>query len=164
MKEEVLEEIAQDFDIEFIRRNVVDTIRDTVIKKSMIHGFGLFSTKTLFKGEILQIFDGQILTEKQYKTLISNISKDIGKYKNYFFMECNKLDYDTFLVRPFRTKYSYINHSLEPNVCISHHPLRLIVKVDINIGEEITIDYTKEQLKKEYLDSNENRFLFLAAD
>jgi hypothetical protein len=74
-------------------------------------------------------------------------------------MECNKLDLETYLVRPYRTKYSYINHSFSPNTVLKKYPLRLISLKKIHVGEEITLDYTQEELSQEYLSSKNKDYL-----
>ena len=74
-------------------------------------------------------------------------------------MEWNALSATTLLVRAFRTKYSYINHSKNPNVQVVHKPLRIEVIKKIKIGEEILIDYTKEPLRDSYLQKKGKEFL-----
>ena len=84
---------------------------------------------------------------------------DLREYQNYIFMEWNALSQDTLLVRAFRTKYSYINHSKTPNVAIKYNPIRIEVIQDIKNNEEILIDYSKEPLKQNYLQDQEKQFL-----
>lgn len=145
--------------IEFVRRVTLNTILDTVIKESEIHGFGLFSKNKIYVGTILCNLDGQVLLKSEYDNIESEISKNIRDYSNYFFMECNYLDDRKVLSRNMRTSYSYINHSRDPNVEIKYFPIRVVAIKEINKGEELTIDYRKEPLTKDYLIRKEKSFL-----
>lgn len=144
-------------DLEFVRNSVIDNIPFTEIHKSNIHGFGLFAKKDFKIGEIICILDGQIMNWDFYDKLCKKI--DLKEYQNYIFMEWNALSQNTLLVRAFRTKYSYINHSKTPNVAIKYNPIRIEVIQDIKKNEEIFIDYLKEPLKQNYLQDQEKQFL-----
>jgi len=146
--------------IEFVKYHTLDNIKDTEIKKSLIHGFGLFCTNIIQKGEVLAELDGQIINKEEYEKLMKSISPNIQKYKDYFFMECNIIDDETYLVRAFRTKYSYINHSKNANIKLLQNPLRLLAISQINKGEELTIDYSKEKLSEEYLKNETKQFIY----
>lgn len=74
-------------------------------------------------------------------------------------MEWNALNKHTLLVRPLRTKYSYINHSRTPNTEILYNPIRVVATKDINPQDELTLDYRKEALPKEYLDGHGKTYL-----
>ena len=76
-----------------------------------------------------------------------------GAFSPDLFMEWNALDTETLLIRPFRTKYSYINHSRSPNTMLARFPLRLTAIFDIDPGDELTIDYRREPLSDDYLRS-----------
>lgn len=145
-------------DLEFVRGTTIDTINNTVIKDSSLHGFGLFATDGIKTGQILYLFDGQIVSDDDYEKIESLLAEQMGPYKNYIFMECNHLASNTLLVRNFRTKYSYINHSRSPNVEINYHPMRLVSLKNIEVGEELTIDYRKE-LSSELLAKPRNQYL-----
>jgi len=71
------------------------------------------------KGTILGFLDGQVMPWAQYNEIMKNT--DLGYFNSYIFMEWNALDKNTLLVRAFRTKYSYINHSRKPNVAIKYN-------------------------------------------
>jgi SET domain-containing protein len=116
--------------------SVVDNICHSEIKKSKIHGNGLFATSNLKKNTILGILDGQIV-----------------EWKKEFYepFEWNALEKNVILVRPIRTKYSYINHSRNPNLALFKYPLRIITILDVHVNEELTIDYRKEPLPEDYL-------------
>ena len=144
-------------DLEFVRNSVIDNILFTEISKSNIHGFGLFAKKDFKIGEIICILDGQTMDWDFYDELCRKI--DLKEYQNYIFMEWNALSQDTLLVRAFRTKYSYINHSKTPNVALKYNPLRIETIRNIKNNEEILIDYSKEPLKQSYLQDQEKQFL-----
>lgn len=130
---------------------VVDNIPRTLIGRSALHGFGLFATEAIPAGTILCILDGQIIMWDSYnKTLAQS---PFGSYSGPLFLEWNALDTETLLVRPFRTKYSYINHSRCPNTVLRRFPLALIAALDLKRGDELTIDYRCEPLSESYLRS-----------
>lgn len=146
-------------DLDFVINNTIDNIKFSYITKSGIHGFGLFSKVDIHTNTILGKLDGQVIQWDKYDNIEKNISNDILKYKNYFFMEWNALDTKTLLVRPLRTKYSYINHSYSPNLKIEYNPIRIITLREIKKDEEFTLDYTKEPLKESYLDNHGKTYL-----
>ena len=146
-------------DLTFIKKVIVDTISFSHIAESPVHGFGLFADTDINRNTSLGFLDGQIISWDQYDHLSDFFKEKTGKYQNYFFMEWNAIDTKTLLVRPFRTKYSYINHSTKPNLEIKHNPMRLEAIKDIKSGEEYFIDYNKEPLKEEYINGHGKTFL-----
>ncbi|MEM3335623.1 MAG: SET domain-containing protein [Thermoplasmata archaeon] len=54
------------------------------------------------------------------------------------------------MVRPLRTKYSFINHSRTPNLEIDFATMEVKALRNIAKGEELTLDYRKECLSQEY--------------
>jgi len=119
---------------------VIDNIKATYIDVSQIHGKGLFSDKVIFAGEVLAELDGQ------------QVSWSLFKDKEQC-MEWNSIATDTLLVRPFRTKYSYINHSRTPNLkIIAGNPIKVVSKIKISPNEELTLDYRDEPLPKDYIE------------
>jgi len=147
-------------DYHFVKENTINNILQGYIAPSKIDGFGLFAKVDIDKGDILCIFDGQIISWDKYHQIEEKLSLYIHKpYDQYIFMEWNALDEQTLLVRPFRTKYSYINHSRKPNVKIEKHPLRLIAIEDISKDIEVTLDYRKEPLNYEYIKNHGSTYL-----
>lgn len=140
-----------------INDRIVDNIRNTYIDISSIHGFGLFAKKPIQAGAILCELDGQKMDWAHYEKLKKTIN--LGEYQDYIFMEWNALDTKTLLVRAFRTKYSYINHSKTPNVAIKYDPIRIEAARDIGEHDELTIDYSKEPLSEEYKNDKEKSFI-----
>jgi len=124
----------------------IDNIQNTEIKRSVIHGWGLFSLVNIDKDKVLCELDGQEVPYTIYE-------------KNEKSLEWNALEGDILLVRPYRTKYSFINHSRTPNAKIAYNPIRVLSIRNIIQGEEITIDYRKEALPKKYLQGHGKTYL-----
>lgn len=93
-----------------------------------------------------------------FDALVDRHSGALGASSDLF-MEWNALSEDTLLVRPFRTKYSFVNHSRTPNVRILHHPLRLVALRDVAEGEEFLLDYHEEPLRRGCLEGQGATYL-----
>lgn len=143
--------------VKSINERIVDNIKNTYIDISSIHGFGLFAKKPIQAGAILCELDGQKMDWSHYEKLRRTIN--LGEYQDYIFMEWNALSPKTLLVRAFRTKYSYINHSKTPNVEIKYNPIRIEAVKDISEYDELTIDYSREPLNEEYKADKEKSFI-----
>lgn len=141
--------------------NLIDNnIKHSEIKISSIDGYGLFSTERIQKEEVICELSGQIMSLEFYKKCVEALrSKLNAEFHDYLFMEWNALPNNMLLVRQFRTKYSYINHSRTPNLEIRYKDgaLHLVTLEEILVDEEFTLDYRKESLNEEYL--KKNRFL-----
>lgn len=148
-----------DEDINFVQENVVENIGFAHILPSPIHGFGLFATENILPGQILGTLDGQVIDWDKYDEIVKALKSNVGNLNNFIFMEWNALSTSTLLVRPFRTKYSYINHSYKPNLKIEYNPIRIVALKKIEKGEEYTLDYTKEPLREEYLNGHGKTYL-----
>jgi uncharacterized protein len=147
-------------ELSFVEKNVVDNIKNTSVGVSAIHGIGLFADSEILSGTSLGVLDGQKILWHQYNALRNLTKQDLGIYSAYFFMEWNVLDSETLLVRPFRTKYSYINHSRTPNLQLTKVlPLTIVTLRDIKYGDELTLDYRFEPLPDHYLDSHGKTYL-----
>jgi len=92
------------------------------VKKSKIHGMGLFAKKDIAKGEIIGKVEGM------------RTSRD-GPH--VLWMEDKKYGFKV------RCKLKYINHSAEPNACY-YDDLTVVTLRDIKKGEEITHYYGDE--------------------
>ncbi len=137
---------------------VIDNITVGRIGPSAVHGRGLFATDDLVEGQILGVLDGQVMDWDFYDELVAARNLD-RVLTEAFFMEWNALSPTTLLVRPFRTKYSFINHSRTPNLTLVPHPLRVVAKRAIKAGEELLLDYREEPLRKEYLEGHGSTYL-----
>lgn len=134
---------------------VLDTIPLGYIAPSPVHGNGLFARRDIPAGSILTILDGQIMSWSTYHKLRSSIDST----NPILFYEWNALERNTLLVRPFRTKYSFINHSRLPNLQIERFPLQVVAIRDIAHDEELFLDYRKEPLNEEYLNGHGRSYL-----
>jgi len=101
------------------------------IKKSDIHGIGMFSTKSISKGEIVFIHGGHIVT-KDKLFYSSTISSYLPIDDNFFIGAVNKKE----------EKYIelLVNHSCDPN-CGIRGEITFVALKNIISGEELTIDY-----------------------
>lgn len=136
---------------------VVDNISDTIIKESAVHGHGLWTEKQIAQGTTLGVLDGQVIPWALYNHLLAGRTDD--SLLETCFMEWNAISKDTLLVRGFRTKYSFINHSRQPNLILRENPLRVETLVDIPEGQELFLDYRKEDLSDEYLQGHGKTYL-----
>ncbi len=102
---------------------------DVVVRKSGIHGKGVFAARDFRKGEVVLKWDtSNELTEKELRTLPE-------KKKKYVIC----LDGRYVLMKPPET---YVNHSCDNNVIAKSH-CDVAIR-DIRKGEEITSDYSRE--------------------
>ena len=129
---------------------VLDTIQDTRIAPSPIHGYGLFSRCLMPAGRLLAQLDGQRVPWSLHRAL-------------ELCEEWNALSPDWLLVRPYKTKYGFINHSRQPNARLELQPsgdrLKLFTARAIAAGDEITLDYRNEPLPEDYLSAHGNSYL-----
>ena len=98
-----------------------------VVKKSKIHGKGVFAARNFKKGEVVNKWKPISLTEKE----VSKLSKKDEEYLSYL----GKRKYALM-----QSPEKYVNHSCEPNTKAkgkSDVAIRAIKK-----GEEITSDYS----------------------
>ena len=135
---------------------VINNISQGEIKKSNIHGYGLFAKNEIFADIVLASLDGQLVPWNVYTKLI-DMKKDATN-------EWNALTENLLLVRPFRTKYSFINHSRDPNCEIRYvmsepDTLLIVSKRFIKMGEELTLDYRLEPLNPEYVSGHGSTYL-----
>lgn len=133
--------------------HVIDNIINTEIKESPLNGYGLFATNKIMKDQVLCILDGQYLNYSFVKKVMEKLenneeAQNAVKFKE---LEWNQINNDLLLVRNYPTKYRFINHYRIPNLRILKNPLRVIALEDINIGEELLLDYREEELGDEYL-------------
>lgn len=157
MESNKLEDITKE--INFIENNYIDNISFSYIDDSTIHGKGLFASQKISEGTILGFLDGQFMSWDQWEKIRDNIKSSMGKYEKYILMEYNQIDPNTLLVRPFRTKYSLINHSKNPNVKILKNPHRIVAIKNINKDDEYTIDYNEEPMKAGKTESDKKDYL-----
>jgi len=85
----------------------VDNIKNTEIKKSKQHWFWLFATSNIEKNTFLCEISWQILSNEEYLVFLQEYHKE----NKHFFVEKISILNDKILAIPFRTKFSFINHS-----------------------------------------------------
>ena len=101
------------------------------IKKSKIHGKGIFAKQNIKKGEIILEWHPKEIRKK-----------DINKsYEDYILNKDGKM----FLMQ---SPEKYMNHSYIPNSKMDLKNLKDIATRDIKKGEEITSNYPKDDLDK----------------
>lgn len=124
----------------------IDNIPDTEVKPSSIHGLGLYATRDFSQGEVLTYLDGQY------------VPWDV--YNGYAQLEdeWNAVPGGVML-RTFRTKYYFINHSRTPNLQVQRDPLRIVTRQPIGAGQELSLDYREEPLSDEYLQGHGATYL-----
>jgi len=138
---------------------VIDNIPQGIIETSPVHGRGLFAREKLDKGTALCQLDGQIVSWDLYDEVLGSLKEESGILADYLMVEWNALSETTLLIRPFRTKYSFINHSRTPNLKILHDPIRIVTVSAIPKGAELFLDYRQEPLRKEYLENHGKTYL-----
>ncbi|WP_031574871.1 SET domain-containing protein-lysine N-methyltransferase [Acidithiobacillus thiooxidans] len=149
-------------DLMFVRTHTRPLFPDAEIRNSPVHGFGLFSLRHWSAGETLcNRLDGQVLSYDEYEQLRLLMAPMLGRVRNFFFMEWNALPGGRLLSRPFRTTYSYINHSEKPNLQLSllDERLSLVAIRDVRPGDEFTLDYRLESLPRGYFDTPSSGYL-----
>lgn len=106
------------------------------VKSSGINRRGVFAVKPIKKGEVISVWGGYIITQRQFEAFSKKHFKNIEDYATkvadgFYLVSCKKggLEDDDFF-----------NHSCEPNAGINGHLLMVAMR-DINSGEEITYDY-----------------------
>jgi len=118
----------------------------TEVRPSKIHGFGLFVKKFIPKGTVwwhARPQDVSIITKEQF--LILDNSKKTSLTDSYLECLLTYSYYDKVLdVLIFCLDDSkFVNHSIDPNSgTVEEHGLNAIARRDIQIGEEITEDYS----------------------
>lgn len=158
LNETVQSEFAHDVEFKQSANLVIDNISHTEIKLSELHGLGLFAERKLSAGTKLATLDGQVVEYDFYYLVKDKLNID-PTADNYVFMEWNSLPNKKLLARMFRTKYSYINHSRTPNCKLLGNPPELWTYQDIEIGEELTLDYRDEPLPDNYLTGHGSTYL-----
>lgn len=121
--------------------DVVNNVELAYIKESSVHGYGLFASCDIKANTKMAELDGQIISWALHE-------------KFGLADEWNALLGDRIIVRPYKTKYYYINHSRSPNLKTVRGDLdrvSLYAKSNICAGEELFLDYREEPLAENYL-------------
>lgn len=110
------------------------TMKDIIIKDSKIQGKGVFANRDFKKGEVVIKYNLKPLTKEEFE----NLSE---KEKHY-------TDFHDGKYWLFQIPERYVNHSCNPNTNqILNKDIKCDVAIkDIKKGEEITSDYSKEDI------------------
>ena len=114
------------------------------VKKSKIHGSGVYASKEIKKGKkIIEYIGEKILKSEGDKRSGKRINKNLNKGDDglvYIFELNKKYDIDG---SPLYNKARYINHSCNPNceIEIVDNQIWVISLRKINKNEELTYDY-----------------------
>lgn len=151
-------------DLGFANHHHIKTIAGTEVRLSSIHGFGLFTLMDRKENEQLCDLDGMWMDYDDYFMMASRIGPGIPRLKDFFFMEWNYFN-GRVLARPLRTSYGFINHHTEPNIILRNmgtkESPKLVVSAlrDIAAGEELLIEYRREELPRGYLQDPSSQYL-----
>ncbi|MHA2121870.1 MAG: SET domain-containing protein [Promethearchaeota archaeon] len=148
-------------DIPYNPKSINQILKFAEVKRSEIHGLGLFAKKLIPKGTVwwhARAQDVLIVTKQQFQVLdSSNKSPFINDYLNalltysYYDMELDAL---VFCLDDAK----FVNHSYNPNTgSIDETSVNSIASRDIQQGEEITEDYTT-YIKCEWLEKYKKYF------
>ena len=102
-----------------------------VVKKSKIHGLGVFAARDIKKGEVVLKWDISHQLKK------SDVGKLTSKQKGY-------VSYMNKKYVLMQSPAKYVNHSCDPNTHPKNH-CDVAIR-DIKKGEEVTSDYSKESV------------------
>lgn len=111
----------------------------THVEKSSVSGYGLFASKYINKGDL--VIDYRMFPKDWCKILYTQLSEE-QIIRNSYVM----LNDEECITSDKWSKFSYINHSREPNCdwVLSMH--KIIANKDIKAGEELFIDYRLEPM------------------
>jgi len=114
-----------------------DDAPDTYVKESTTEGFGLYASKDFVKGDL--IIDYKLFPENWYEMKYVDLSEKQIR-KNWYVM----IDNDNCITSDKFSKFSYINHSRNPNCFWDVDKGIIFADRDIQKDEELFIDYRLE--------------------
>ena len=109
----------------------------TRIRRSPIHGRGLFATRPMRKGEIVAIKGGHILDRRTLAKVRRRIAASYIQIDDGFYIGATRQ-------AEVRRNKIYINHSCEPNLGFRGQ-VTLVARRAIKAGEELTYDWAMEE-------------------
>lgn len=115
----------------------------TEVRKSFIHGKGLFSIRPIKKDEVIVIRSGHIIG-----------TETLHKYKNII-RDSELQILDDFYLAPlshaeFSAVMTFVNHSCEPNLGLLGNVVFVAMK-DIKRNTELTLDYAMFSTHNDYV-------------
>jgi len=105
---------------------------DLIVKKSKIHGKGVFANRDFKKGEAVIRYNLKPLTKEEFNNLPDSEKHFISFREGKYWL--------------FNSPERYVNHSCEPNVNPNFEDKCDFAVKDINEGEEIVTDYRKDDV------------------
>ncbi len=147
-----------------VKQFIINTIAETDVRLSSVHGFGLFTLMDRKANERLCDLDGMWVDYDDYFVMATRIGQGIPRLKDFFFMEWNCFG-GRVLARALRTSYGFIDHHAEPSIILRNmgtkESPKLVVSAlrDIAVGEELLIDYRREELPRGYLQDPSSQYL-----
>ena len=109
----------------------------TYVKESSVEGYGLFAAKDIKKDDL--VIDYRMFPKDWYKTRYVDLSEEQIR-KNWYVM----LNEEECITSDKWSKFSYINHSREPNCDWVMNIHKIIANRDVKKDEELFIDYRAE--------------------
>jgi len=109
----------------------------TAVRRSPIHGRGLFAIRPIAKGEIVAIKGGHIMARERVRRLRHRIGESYLQVEDDFYVGARHPS-------EIRRNKLFINHSCEPNLGIRGQ-LTFVARRPIKVGEELTYDWAMEE-------------------
>jgi hypothetical protein len=109
----------------------------TYVKKSGVEGFGLFASKDFSPGDV--VVDYNLFPASWYKMKYADLTQE-QIARNAYVM----IDSEHCLTNDKRSKFSFINHSREPNCDWIIRDRVIVAAQPIFQDEELFIDYRME--------------------
>lgn len=92
-------------------------------------GNGLFAAKKILQGDIIAVWGGEILTERELE--------DLDPYWTHYAVQVEE---EHYIVSSREGAADYVNHSCDANAGL-RGPITLVALRDIEAGEEVCYDY-----------------------
>ncbi len=105
----------------------------TEVRKSPIHGRGIFAKEKIKKDEIIAIKNGHIISMNEFNSLPKRCQEMSLQIEDNFFMGPKKIE-------EVEDNAIFMNHSCEPNAGFRGQIIFVAMR-DIESDEELTLDY-----------------------
>jgi len=108
------------------------------VRESAIHGHGIFAKECIPAGEVIMVIEGEVISEEEC------IRRENEEDNVYIFWNG-----DNYIDTANTDIIKYINHDCEYNCEVDdrdHRSLFLLSAVDIQPGDELTIDYGYDEI------------------
>ena len=109
----------------------------TYVKESGVEGFGLFAAKTIRRGDL--VIDYRMFPKDWCKIRYQDLTEEQIRKKWYVMLSSEEC-----ITSDKWSKFSYINHSREPNCDWVLNIHKIIANRDIKRDEELFIDFRIE--------------------